>query len=154
MTSSKGSLYRITGLLYGDFTGDRWIPRTKASDPELWCFFDLWLNKCLSKQSWGWRIETPPCWLWRHCNDTTLAEDSLKKRFWPLLTKGMHLVTYASHYNRTLTMCIHRSQSPWSLQVSLSNWVPTCRPYIGHTSNHIKQIAQQILGYSYTKALL
>ena len=27
-------------LLLGEFTGDRWIPRTKASDAELWCF--LW----------------------------------------------------------------------------------------------------------------
>ena len=28
----------------------RWIPHIKASDLELWCF----LNKRLSKQSWGW----------------------------------------------------------------------------------------------------
>ena len=27
----------------------RWIPHTKASDAELWCFFDLRLNKRLSK---------------------------------------------------------------------------------------------------------
>ena len=26
--------------LWGEFTGDRWIPLTKASDAELWCF--LW----------------------------------------------------------------------------------------------------------------
>ena len=25
---------------WGEFTGERWIPRTKASDAELWCF--LW----------------------------------------------------------------------------------------------------------------
>ena len=42
----------------------RWIPRTKASDAELWCF--LHLNKRLSKQSWGWWFETPSCSLWRH----------------------------------------------------------------------------------------
>ena len=29
-------------------------------------FFDLRLNKCLSKQSWGWWFETCP--LWCHCN--------------------------------------------------------------------------------------
>ena len=29
----------------------RWIPHTKASDAELWCF--LWSNKRLSKQPWG-----------------------------------------------------------------------------------------------------
>ena len=47
----------------------RWIPLTKASDAELWFFFDLRLDKRLSKQSWGWWFETPPCPLWRHCND-------------------------------------------------------------------------------------
>ena len=38
MTSSNGNIFRVTGLLCGEFTGDRWIPRTKASDAELWCF--------------------------------------------------------------------------------------------------------------------
>ena len=32
--------FRVTGHLCGEFTGPRWIPRTKASDAELWCF--LW----------------------------------------------------------------------------------------------------------------
>ena len=31
-------------------------------------FFDLRLNKRLSKQSWGWWFETPTRSLWRHCN--------------------------------------------------------------------------------------
>ena len=31
-------------------------------------FFYQWLNKRLSKQSWGWWLETPSCSLWRHCN--------------------------------------------------------------------------------------
>ena len=38
MTSSNGNIFRGTGHLYGEFTGPRWIPRTKASDAELWCF--------------------------------------------------------------------------------------------------------------------
>ena len=33
-------------------------------------FFDLRLIKWLSKQSLGWRLETPLQPLWRHCNDT------------------------------------------------------------------------------------
>ena len=32
-------------------------------------FFDLRLNKRVSKQSWGWWFETLPCPLWRHCNE-------------------------------------------------------------------------------------
>ena len=38
MTPSNGNNFRVTGLLYGKFTGHRWIPRTKATDAELWCF--------------------------------------------------------------------------------------------------------------------
>ena len=59
ITSSNGNIFRITGHLCGEFTGPRWIPRTKANDAELWCFFDLRLKKRLSKQSWGWSLETP-----------------------------------------------------------------------------------------------
>ena len=32
MTSSSGNIFRVTGHLCGEFTGHRWIPRTKASD--------------------------------------------------------------------------------------------------------------------------
>ena len=68
MTSSNGNIFRVTGHLCREFTGPRWIPRTKASDAGLWFFFDLPLNKRLSKQSWGWWFETLSCPLWRHCN--------------------------------------------------------------------------------------
>ena len=40
MTSSNANIFSVTGPLCGEFTGPRWIPRTKASDAELWCF--LW----------------------------------------------------------------------------------------------------------------
>ena len=40
MTSSNGNIFRVTGHLCGEFTGARWIPHTKASDAEFWCF--LW----------------------------------------------------------------------------------------------------------------
>ena len=42
MTSSNGNIFRVTGLLCGEFTGHRWITRTKASQAELWCFFFIW----------------------------------------------------------------------------------------------------------------
>ena len=40
VTSSNGNIFRVTGPLCGEFTGHRWIPRTKPGDAELWCF--LW----------------------------------------------------------------------------------------------------------------
>ena len=48
----------------GEFPAQR--PVTRSFD----VFFDLRLNKRLSKQSWGWWFETPSWSLWRHCNDT------------------------------------------------------------------------------------
>ena len=39
-------------------------PVTRSFD----IFFDLRLNKRLSKQSWGWWFETLPCPFWCHCN--------------------------------------------------------------------------------------
>ena len=65
MTSSNGNIFRVTGQLCGEFTGPQWIPHTKASDAELWCF-DLRLNKRLSKQWWGWWFQTLSRPLWRH----------------------------------------------------------------------------------------
>ena len=38
MPSSNGNIFRVTGPLYGEFTDHRGIPRTKASDAELWYF--------------------------------------------------------------------------------------------------------------------
>ena len=40
VTASNGNIFRVTGHLCGEFTGRRGIPRTKASDADLWCF--LW----------------------------------------------------------------------------------------------------------------
>ena len=46
MTSSNGNFFRVTDHLCGEFTRHRWIPRTKASDAELWCFLwsEAWIN--------------------------------------------------------------------------------------------------------------
>ena len=64
MTPSNGNIFRVDGPLCGELTGHRWIPRTKASDGEPWCFH--WsAHGWLSKQSWGWWSETPSCSLWR-----------------------------------------------------------------------------------------
>ena len=51
-----------------DFTDQRWIPLTKASDAELWFVFDLHLTKQLSKQSWSRWFRAPSGSLWRNCN--------------------------------------------------------------------------------------
>ena len=51
----------------GEFPAQR--PVTRSFD----VFFDLRLNKRLSKQPWGWWFETPSWSLWRHCNGDVIT---------------------------------------------------------------------------------
>ena len=51
----------------GEFPAQR--PVTRSFD----VFFDLRLNKRLSKQCWCWWFETPSRPLWRHCNGHSLS---------------------------------------------------------------------------------
>ena len=44
------------------------FPSQRPLTRDLDVFFDLRVNKRLSKQSQGWWLETPPGPLWRHCN--------------------------------------------------------------------------------------
>ena len=106
MTSSNGSIFHVTGNLCGEFIGLRWIPRTKASDAELWCFIDLCLNKRLRKQSWGWWFETLSRPLWRHCNGDKmlwcLVMVTNSKMFWESYDIHAHNQWYEMYtlYNR------------------------------------------------------
>ena len=59
MTPSNGNIFRVTGHLCGEFTRHRWIPHTKAVARSFDVFFDLRLIKWLSKQSRGWKFDTP-----------------------------------------------------------------------------------------------
>ena len=75
MTSSNGNMFRVTGFcagnspvtagnspIAGEFPLHR--PVTRSFD----VFFDLRLNKRLSKQSRRRSVETPSHSLWRHCS--------------------------------------------------------------------------------------
>ena len=75
MTSSNGNMFRVTGFCAGNspvtagnspVTGEFPLhrPVTRSFD----VFFDLRLNKRLSKQSRRRWVETPSRSLWRHCN--------------------------------------------------------------------------------------
>ena len=54
-------------LVTSEFPAQR--PVTRSFD----VFFDLRLNKWLSKQLWGWWFEMPSRLLWRHCNGWLVA---------------------------------------------------------------------------------
>ena len=70
MTSSNGNIFRVTGPLCGEFTGPGEFPTQRPVTRSFDVFFDLRLNKPLSKQPWGWWFETLSRSLWRHRNGT------------------------------------------------------------------------------------
>ena len=72
MTSSNGNIFRVTGPLCGEFAGPGEFPTQRPVTRSFHVFFDLRLNKRLSKQPWGWWFETPSWSLWRHCNKSSL----------------------------------------------------------------------------------
>ena len=72
-------------LVPGEFPTQR--PVTLSFD----VFFDLHLNKRLSKQSWGWCFEMPSCPLWCHLNGQSLT---------------LHLI-YMSIYMRPILECLN-----------------------------------------------
>ena len=102
MTPSNGNLFRVTGLLCGEFTGHWWIPRTKTSGAELWCFLWSAPNKQLSKQWWDGWFEKPSRPLWRHCNDLCiLMHHSTHQRlfWWDILTESLVLL-WSHHHDK------------------------------------------------------
>ena len=78
MTSSNGNIFRVIGLLQGESTGHRWIPPQSPVTRNFDVFFDLRLNKRLSKQSRRRWFETS---LWCHCNMYLLLSDFGYPRF-------------------------------------------------------------------------
>ena len=74
MTSSNGNIFRVTGPLCGEFTGPGEFPTQRLVTWSFDVFFDLRLNKWLSKQSWGWWFETLSWSWWRHCNEVKLPQ--------------------------------------------------------------------------------
>ena len=88
----------------GEFPAQR--PVTRSFD----VFFDLRLNKRLSKQWWGWWFETPSRPLWRHWN----------VRHNPVIPDSRRQIR--SHLTQLITLLYVRIEF-WSTYVALS-WKP------------------------------
>ena len=118
MKSSNGNLFRVTGLLWGESTGHRWIPLTKPVTRSFEVFFDLRLNKRLSNQSRRRWFETPLRSLWGHMSAPnvviliiTLYEQSYKVK------SGIAIIWDAwsiyTLYHGCPTMTVVRSWTKW-----------------------------------------
>ena len=77
MTSSNGNIFRETGPLCGEFTGPGEFPAQRPVTRSFDVFFDLRLNKRLSKQPWGWWFESLSGPLWRHRNVAAVSHLSI-----------------------------------------------------------------------------
>ena len=87
-------------LVVGEFPSKR--PVARSFD----VFFDLCLNKRLSKQSWAWWFATPSHSTWRHCNGIRLRWKSqyvliqivyhkiLQETSWKMLQCDNQLLNY------------------------------------------------------------
>ena len=81
MTSSNGNIFRVTGPLCGEFTGPGEFPPQRQVTRSFDVFFDLRLNKRLSKQPWGWWFETTSWSLWRQCNVLQTCTNFIFERY-------------------------------------------------------------------------
>ena len=86
MASSNGNIFRITGPLCGEFTGPGEFPTQRPVTRSFDVFFELRLNKRLSKQPWGWWFETPSWSLWRQCNEIMIHKRVVQ--WMPCLTQS------------------------------------------------------------------
>ena len=82
MTSSNGNFSALLALCVGTSPVISEFPSQRPVMRSFDVFFDLRLNKQLSKQSWGWLFEKPSRSLWCHCNDLWIitSNDVLKER--------------------------------------------------------------------------
>ena len=128
MTSWNGNTFRITGHLCGEFTGPRWIPRTKVSDAELWCFLCTQINGRVNNREAG-DLRRYSCSLWRYCNGC----------------KNHDMVLYC-HLAASLPPCIHVSPtSPSSVylmkNISLKN---SLNKQLGRSHLNVTQVSGRL----------
>ena len=83
----------------GEFPTQR--PVTQSFD----VFFDLRLNKQLSKQSWGWWFDTLSGSLWRQCNG--------KIHLWDTSTSLWTMIQYLSLLQVPTSSMAPRCRKPW-----------------------------------------
>ena len=81
----------------GEFPAQR--PVTRSFD----VYFDLRPNKRLSKQSWGWWLETISCSLWRHCNVIAVLY-ALSCCIWSCFDKIRMYPEYTAHTSSDMVM--------------------------------------------------
>ena len=134
MTSSNGNIFRVTGPLCWQFTGPGDFPTQRPVTRSFDVFFDLRLNKRLSKQPWGWWFEMLSCPLWRYRN-------ALYQFIFRLKRTNCHAcgVTVTPQLLRSMWWLaikpappfrLHRLRQQWSVNCTANQCKPTYGPFI------------------------
>ena len=125
----------------GEFPAQRPVTRSFV------VFFDLCLNKRLSKWSWGWWFETLSCLLWRQCNvHASYSYTSIFRHHMIFITKIIYTRTiilllvldatkyiHWPHAHRDVLIVRYRiRQQWWTLSACVVRWtIPTLPvPYV------------------------
>ena len=121
MTSSNGNIFRVTGLLCGEFTAHRRIPLTKASDAELWCFLwsAPWINGWVNNRNAGdLRLQSRS--LWRHSNVPWYKWAVLPEvRNWRTMRQALYWTkSFAIVYTAIVIVAIKY----WNKDINSTNW--------------------------------
>ena len=116
MTSSNGNISALLALcagnspVTGEFPSQR--PVTRSFD----IFFDLRLNKRLSKQSRGWWFDTPARSLWRHCNGSLRRVNCP----WDLLDSKYNRIDVDSIWIRRFTLYKQHRKTEYNFAITAS----------------------------------
>ena len=102
-TSLNGKKIRVTGPLCGNSSVTGEFPSQRPVSRSCDVFFDLRLNKWLSKHSWGWWFETPSRSLWRHRNVYRVSGHDE----WVLLCRILPDVHIYIHWLRISYLLVH-----------------------------------------------
>ena len=133
MTSSNGNIFRVTGPLCGEFTGPGEFPTQRPVMRSFDVFFELRLNKHLSKQPWGWWFETP---LWGHAA-------SIFNSLWP--SNAICWYRFRSTMAHVMA-CRLKAPSHYWTNVDLSSMV--------FSDIHLRPVLQEVLNTSISKITL
>ena len=79
VTSSNGNIFALLAISAGNSPDAGAFPAQRQVTRNFDIFFDLCLNKRLSKQSWGWWFGAPSRPLCRHCDAMKNANTSIYK---------------------------------------------------------------------------
>ena len=125
MTSSNGNIFRVTGHFCEELIGPRWIPRTKASDAELWCFLwsALWIN------GWGNNREAGDLRRHRaHCDVIGMlaSAGTMMKNI-----VSIHIYIYIYIYTGAATLVVGITVVRLGAKPLLNQMIPYCQPELG-----------------------